>query len=71
MQIINSQYIVIEKPKDRQARYHTLEQDIRCLSAELLRVIKLPFMSEAKRQHILYLDSLIAAYERDQKKLYD
>ena len=68
MQITNSQYIIIDRPKDRCQTYQTLEQDIRCLSAEILRIIRLPYMSDEKRQQIIYLDSLLAAYERDQKK---
>lgn len=64
----DSRYIIIKKPKDRCRTYQTIEQDIRVLSAEILRLIKLPYMTEMKRNQIIYLDQLLAAYEQDQKK---
>jgi hypothetical protein len=56
------------KKRDVVAIHHAIENDIRLLSAELLRVIRLPFMSEAKRLQILYLDDLISKYEADLRK---
>lgn len=52
------------------------EHAIKLLSSEIMRLIKLPYTSwrnqEAIRsldQQIEYLESLIAAYEKDRKKL--
>ena len=72
----DSRHIVIKKPKDRQPRYQTLEQDIRLLSSELYRLIKLPYSSKANfskirslEDQIMYLEQVIAATQAAQKEL--
>lgn len=72
--INNSRYVIIENPKDRQPRYQTLEQDIRLIMAEIVRLSRLPYSSKKNMtkitnldQHVQYLESLLASYEKDQK----
>jgi hypothetical protein len=57
----------IESKLDRTQRALVIDQCIRLLSAEILRLIRLPYSSQAKRDQIMYLDSLLAAYEKDYK----
>lgn len=72
--INNSKYIIIQRPKDRQARYHTLEQDIRVLTAEIYRLSKLPYASWKNKDRIRsldkqieYLEHMLAEYQKAQK----
>lgn len=63
---------------DRQPRYHTLQQDINKLSAEILRISSLPYSSRQSIEkltsidnQIRYLEELLAAYEKNQKKDFE
>lgn len=74
--IRSENYVFTGKLKDRQPRWFTLEQDIRVLSAEIVRLSKLPYSSWANinkirslDQQIQYLEELISVYQRDQKNL--
>ncbi len=54
--------------RDITAHAESIENCIRLLSAEIYRMSKLPYASKENRDKILYLDELLAAYERDAKK---
>jgi len=61
--------------KDRNRFYHVLECDIRLLSSEILRLSKMPYSSWRNKEKIIsldkqiqYMEELLAAYERDQKR---
>lgn len=63
---------------DRQPKYFTLQNDINKLSAEILRLAKLPYRSKMAMEkirkvddQIKYLEELLAAFERDQKGKFE
>lgn len=63
---------------DRTPRWQVLQNDINKLSAEILRISRLPYSSKRAREKIVnldtqiqYLESLLAAYEKDQKERFD
>lgn len=75
LNIKDSRYIQVNRTRDVQPRYYTLEQDIKLLSAELYRLIKLPYTSRCNiekigsiESQIMNLEEIISAYQRDQKK---
>jgi hypothetical protein len=64
----DSRYVIIDKPKDRNGMYQVLEQDIRMLSSEIMRVVSDRFATDEKRKRLLYLEELLATYIQEQKK---
>lgn len=65
---LDSRYVVINKPKDRSGMYQVLEQDIRMISSEIMRIAVSRFVTDEKRKQILYLEELLATYVNEQKK---
>lgn len=71
----DSVFIKVDRSKDRKAIHFMLEQDIRCIMAEIVRLSTMPY-SCAKNlgkirtldQQVEYLEQVLAAYEADQKK---
>lgn len=64
--------------KDRCGRFHTVQSDIDKLKDELLRVSRLTNVEKKEMdrvrqvdQQLQYLEELLAAFERDQKKKFD
>jgi hypothetical protein len=63
---------------DRTPRWQTLQNDIRLLSAEILRISNLPYSSKRSREKVIsldkqiqYLEQVLASYEKDQKEKFD
>lgn len=61
--------------QDIHPRAQTIQNDINIISSEILRLIRLPYSSWRNKEKIRtldkqieYLEELLAAYERDQKK---
>lgn len=61
----NIQYI---HGKDVAPTAAMIQDCIRQVSAEIYRIIKLPYMSAQNRAQIMYLEELLAAYEKDYEK---
>jgi hypothetical protein len=66
---------IIINSKDRAPRYSASEHAIRVLSAELVRLTRLPYSSwknldriRSLDKQIEYLEHMLAGYEQDQKK---
>lgn len=69
------QKIKVNEKRDVCLTHHAIENDIRLLSSEILRLSKLPYRSwgnldKIRRldDQIQYLEHMLAAYERDLKK---
>lgn len=45
-----------------------IEECIRQVSGEIYRIIKLPYVNAQTKAQIVYLEELLAAYERDYEK---
>lgn len=70
------QKLYYKETKDREQGWHVLENDIRMLSAEIVRLCSLKYTSNQNfskirslESQIQYLEEMLAAYERDQKKM--
>jgi hypothetical protein len=59
--------LIYQQQKETQRGY-AVENSIRLLSAEIYRLIRMPYANAKNKAQILYLEELLAAYERDLKK---
>ncbi len=71
----DSRNIVFKHEKDRAHFYYLLEQDIRCIMAEIVRLSKIPYSSAKNMnqirtldQQVQYLEELLAGYQAEQKR---
>jgi hypothetical protein len=62
--------------KDRPPFYYTIQNDINKLTSEIVRLSRLPYSSKQNMarirsvdNQIMYLEEVLAAFERDSKKL--